>query len=224
MALITLTRKGGLLISKSPKLIVTVPAPQISPVYDQCAELQGYKVGGSFAVAGRIDCFQPVTEIMRVAFRYTYGLGFALGDNNLSDDLEPASLFVPNPPGFLRTRQFFLNNPALPIERSVDGANYPLLDVCDVPIGTVEDKNVQRYSYTTDCKAISKYGYSTTVARHSSITDAMISDNIAEFLATFYLTEQSNANLAAIEAAMLASWAQLAGPAIQLPIGAFEPI
>lgn len=224
MATVTLARKGNLLISKTPKLIVTVPAPQVSAVYDQCAELQGYKVGLSYSISGRIDCFNPVTEISRGSIRYYYGLGFATGDTNLSDELEVTNLFVPNPPGFLRVREFFLNNPALPLEHTVDGANYPLLDVCQVPIGTVEDKNVQRYSYTTDCKAISKYGFSSTIARHTSITDDNVTDQLTQLGQTFYLTEQANANLAAIEAAMLASWSGLAGIALTIPVGAFEPV
>lgn len=224
MGAFSLTRKGSLLIHKTPKLVVTVPAPQVSAVFDQCAELQGYKVAGSYAMSGRVECFDKMTEIARVSFRYYYGVGFATGDGNLSDDLEATALFVPNPPGFLRARTFFLGNPALPLESTLDGANYPLLDVCDVPIGTIEDKNVQRYSYTADCRAVAKYGYSTTVARHASISDDMITEHITQLLNTFYLTEQGNADLTAIEFAMMASWGQLAGDTINLPLGAFEPI
>jgi len=223
MALITLLRRGSLLLSKTAKLIVAVPAPTIKANFDQCNILKGYTVGASYSIAGRVDCFQPVTEVARVSVRYTYGLGFAAGPGNLSDDLFPAGLFVPNPPGFLRTRTRFLNQPSLPIESTVDGANYPLTDICNVAIGTVEDKVVQRYSYTADCTAISKYGFSSTVARHSSITNVFIGEHISNLMESFYLNEQSAASLALIEAEMLSGWESLAGVAINLNVGAFEP-
>lgn len=224
MATVRLARKGNLLIFKTPKLVVTVPAPQVSPIYDQCAVLTGYKVGASYSISGRIDCFQKMTEVARVSVRYFYGLGFATGDGNLSDDLEVLNLFVPNPPAFIRDREHFLNNPALPLERSADGSVFPLLDVCDVPIGTVDNKNVSKYAYTPDCTAIAKYGFSSTVARHSSVTADNITDHVTTLMQTFFLTEQANVGLAAIQNAMLLSWSQLTNDTIVIPVGAFEPI
>lgn len=220
----TLLREGPLLKYKTKKTVVTVPAPTVRPVFNECAALQGYSVNGSYAISGRVDCFGQMLEVSRASWSYFYGLGFATGDGNLSDDLEVTRLFVPNPPGFLDVRQHFQNNLALPVELSVDGSNTPLRDVCKVTIGSVEKKNLTRYSYTSNCIAITKYGYTTTVARHASITDDMVTEHLTQLGRTFYLTEQANPDVASIQAAMRASWASLAGTVITVPVGAFEPV
>lgn len=225
MADIVLSRRGSNLRYKTPKLQVSVPAPTQSIIYDQCGVAIGKKVAGSFQIAGRIDCFNPVTEILRVSYRYFYNnlpLDLAELTSDIQDPTAPNGVFVPAPPGFLRTRTNFLNNPRLPIERSVDGANYPLEDVCGVTIGTVEDKNVQEYGYTLECQAISRYGFTTTVARHSSITDGMVNSNIATLSGFALLQQTAISPVTSNQDAMLTAWDGLKNVPLTISVGAFE--
>lgn len=232
MADIVLERRGSNLRYKTEKLQVTIPAPSQSIIFDQCAVAIAKKVTGSIQISGRVDCFQPVSEIMRVSYRYLYNLD-ELDLNGLNVDLNgagaagppaaPFGLFVPNPPGNIRVRDKFLQNPRLPLELSIDGSNYPLKDVCGVPIGTVEDKNLQRYGFdAATCKALTRYSYSTTLARHSSITDGMVASNI-ETLTGFALAQQTATKPALTdEAAMLTAWGAIAGVNLTISVGAFE--
>jgi len=233
MADIVLERRGSNLRYKTEKLQVSVPAPAQSIIYDQCGIPIAKKVTGSFQISGRVDCFQNVSEILRVSYRYFYNLDIldltALGtDLNGAGAAGPAQppegLFVPNPPGFIRVRTNFLGNPRLPLETSIDGSNYALKDPCNVIIGTVEDKNLQKYGYdAATCKALTRYGYSTTVARHSSITDGAVAANI-ELLTGFALVQQTVEKPAVSnQEAMLTAWGALAGQNITLVIGSFEP-
>lgn len=232
MATILLERRGSSLRYKTPKLQVSVPAPSQSIIYDQCGVPIGKKVAGSFQISGRIDCFNPVTEIMRVSYRYFFSnnpldlvdLSTALlGAGAAGPPDSPSGIFVPAPPGFLRTREFFLGNPRLPVEQSIDGANYPLIDACKVTIGTVEDKNLQQYGYTTACSAISRFGYSTTLARHSSITDGSALSNI-DVLSGYALFQQTTEAVPiSNQDDMLTAWVALAGANVDIEVGAFEP-
>lgn len=221
MAPLTFVREGDVLISRTPKVIGTVTAPAVDAIYDQCNVLTGFAFRGSYAIAGRLNCFDPVVDIQRVSFRANYALG-NFGIPGLGEELVPTGLFVPNPPGFLKIREFFNGNPALPVERLVSGSNSPLRDVCKVVIGTKEKKTVQRYGFTAECQSITRYGFSSTVARHSSITDANISDTITALMTGMYLTEQASGVLATIDAALNDAWAAKAGVVIDVPLGAFE--
>lgn len=233
MATITLERRGSSLRYKTPKLQVSIPAPTQSIIYDQCGVPIGKKVAGSFQISGRIDCFNPVTEIQRVSYRYFFSnspldlVGLSadlLGAGAASPPAQPNGIFVPLPPGFIRLRQFFLNNPRLPVEKSVDGANYPLVDSCKVTIGTVEDKNLQAYGYTPECQAISRYGFSTTIARHSSITDGLALSNIDALSGYALFQQTATTPPVSNQDAMLTAWSALAGLPVVISVGAFEPL
>lgn len=230
---IVLSRRGNNLLFNTPKVQVAIPAPAQKSIFDQCGVAVAKRVTGSFQISGRVDCFQPVREILRVSYRYFYnldeldlaGLGADLnGAGAAGPAPAPAGLFVPNPPGFINVKQTFLNQPQLPLELAIEGANFPLEDVCNVAIGTVETKNLQRYGFdTATCKALTRYGYSTTVARHSSITDGMVASNI-DILTGFALIQQTaETPVVSNQEAMLTAWSALAGVPLTISIGAFEP-
>lgn len=232
MADVVLLQKGANLSFQTKKLQVAVPAPSQRFLYDQCGKVIGKKVSGSFQISGRRDCFEQVQEIQRVSYRYFFfndpleleALQLSLnGAGAANPPTPPFGIFVPNPPGNIFIEDRFLNNPRLPLEREIKGYNGPLTDACGVTYGTVESKSVQLYGYVAaTCQAYSRYGYSTTIARHSSITDGFALSNI-DVLSGYNLLQQT-AETPAISNldAMRTAWAALAGQNITLAVGAFE--